>query len=426
MGENSMNGFINIVSGFSQSAIDALKIQADSLYITESWTEIAVTTSQLTAYDMSSLTEQTKFLVSDGTISSTFNVSGNTVPVWINAVNQNGVTFTNEVNLNSDDITLSNVEFTGDNAQFGVSADDCRITKCTFDEAGVPYWVRCTTAHRLEIDHNTFQNQRSGVSVAAFALWSYADDAVPASYHVHHNYFVDMLPSTVIQPRLRASITDDVGLGENNGDDPVGWNFGRDEWKDDETIIEHNYFLRVAKPMNGKMNYLIFRNNTSEDCTIRSNFRAGKGSTSNGNYFLNSNGFDIDDKDHTIYNNYHLGSDGTGAIQISNGGYNGSLTNYREAATNVNCHNNYLDTIDRGYYFGLKIDSEGYDDQYPSGVTINSFGKNVTTFIYVNPATSPMGNMTTTPNDTDTATSWDMSGQYTNADVLDGTVGAGV
>lgn len=420
-----MNGFTNIVNGFSQAAIDALKTQADALYITEEWTEIEVNTSQLTAYDMSSLTSATKFLVSNGTVSFTFNVGGNTVPVWIEAVNQNGVTFTNEVNLNSDDITLSNVKFTGDNAQFGVSADDCRITKCTFDEAGVPYWVRCTTAHRLEIDHNTFQNQRDGVSEVAIALWSYGDDVVPAAYHVHHNYFVDMLPSTCIQPRLRATSTNDVGLGEDFGNLP-GWDFGRNEWKDDETIIEHNYFLRAEKPMNGKMNNLIFRNNTTEDCPRRSNFRAGKGSIAHDNYFLNSNGFDVADKNHTVYNNYHLGSDSLGAIQISNGGYGGNLLNYKEAATDVNCYNNYLDTMDRGYYFGLKIDSEGFDDQYPSGVTINSFGKDVVGFIHVNSATSPMGNMTTTPNDTDTATSWDMSGVYDATDVANGTVGAGV
>ncbi len=412
-----------VVESSTSTVTDRL---ASSAGCTDSYAAtVSVNSASALASAVSNASVSTKIIVSDGTYGAV-TLNGNSAAVCVEAANQNQAIFSSGIKLAGNNIVLSKLKITGNSSLVEVTGNDCRITLTTFDNAGKPYYIKTSNNFRTEIDHSTMKNLASGLSIALIFMSSYADDAAPSKHYIHHNYFVDLNPETVIQNRLRISHTDDTGLGEDFGQ--PGWNFGRDEYKNDEFVMENNYFLRTKKPINAKMNGTILRNNTFRDCE-RLNFRAGKDGILENNYFIGSGGIDVIDKNHVIRNNYFeaTNSRNLGAIQISNGGYNGSLNNFREAATNVSVTGNYIKDTTRGIYFGLKIDTEGYRDLAPEGSVINNTFVNVDAPIHINTSGEPlMQNMTTTPNNTTQDPGWDMSGAYDSTDVSSGIVGSGI
>ncbi len=405
-------------------------------------TTVNVNNTSSLASAVTNASTPTRIILANGNYSSDMILKGNSAAVCIEAVNQNQAVVTKKIEVRGTNITLSKIKFTGVDASIITTkdADDLRITKCTFDNAGKPTHLTSNGSLRLEIDHNTFKNfdhTSSDTTNILLKMHTYADDPEPAAHKIHHNYFKDITTVRLsnfatMQIRLRRSHTQVVGLGEHPhayGETDNGWNFGREEWKMDDSFISYNYFDNCADPVNSKINGLTISHNTIRNSHGKINLRAGKQSTITNNYIFGDGKFDglsIHDRNHIITNNYieNIPSPDAG-IKITNGGMLSSVNKY-EPTENITCTGNYIKDMPRGIYFGLKIDALGGDDLPPSGDAINNTFVNVDAPIHINTHGEPlMDNMTTTLNNTTTDPGWDISGAYNSTDATSGIVGAG-
>lgn len=344
-----MNGFVDIVNGFSQVDIDELVIDADNLYL-NNWTVDDTQTMSTLAFAVSNVSEPTKFILSDEIYNGTIVLDGNAHSVWIIAENSMGVTLNGTTTFSGNNITFENFLMTGTgegvdgilDGGINVHGNDIRITRCRFDDLKRRnYLVAEDTAERLEISYCDFLNKNNNLDAGVSPgtpLRLYASKGVDSkshNHHIHHNLFQN-IPEGVngngyecIHPYCHED--DDAGLNDS-------WNVP--EATDHGMLIEYNLFDNVngeGELISIKANTISFNYNTINANSSGSvSIRHARDCTVHGNTIYDST-IRANAYGHTITNNFLVDQVTNEGIFLV-GGLAGTATptyNYRQTETTL-------------------------------------------------------------------------------------------
>lgn len=240
------------------------------------------------------------------------------------------------------------VEFRGSNGE----ATNSRLTNSAivdYNPTSIDtryFWVSLY-GQSNRVDHNLFSGQNhSGVTVT---VWR---DSPTADLHqIDNNYFAD-------RPQ-----------GNDNGFETIRIGTGAEALSDSFTLVENNLFERVdgeIEIISGKSGNNTYRYNTFRESAGTLTLRHGHGSTVEGNFFLGegkgqSGGVRVIGENHTLINNYFSGLDGRadGAISISAGVPNASLSSYPQVKNALIAHNTIIDVNAAAVTFDDGLGSKG-------------------------------------------------------------------
>ncbi len=138
------------------------------------------------------------------------------------------------------------------------------------------------TSQNNIIENNRFEHSLSmGIQV-----WCWDDDTNNTDNIIRNNHFLDHIGYEVLQ----------LGQGSNSA------------FVDQRTLVENNLFENITMQdpelISCKTSKNIIRHNTFRNCNSMLVLRTGAGTIVDGNWFLNSHGIRIHDRDHVIINNY--------------------------------------------------------------------------------------------------------------------------
>jgi hypothetical protein len=199
-------------------------------------------------------------------------------------------------------VTIRGFKFTHavGTVQVRAGTHHCRLTRNVFELTGEGRYL-LVSGDDAEIDHNTFQNKKTGGPM--FSIHGPGRIGMAQRTHVHHNLFQDY-----------------TSIGRNGGETLQVGLSGK-SLTDAHSIVEQNLFLRCNgenEAISNKSCANIYRYNTFRDMVGELTLRHGNRCEVYGNYFFNTHGLRFFGDDHKIYSNYFEGCDP--ALQIGNGG----------------------------------------------------------------------------------------------------------
>ncbi len=369
----------------------------------------------------------TKIVMANGTYTSSMILSGNSAPVCIQASTQNQAQMQNKITLSGNNITIDGFLLNGSNGRVYNTGTDNRVTKCTWDDSDAAYWIESLgDAFRFEIDSNTFKNKTNNPNISRgtlLRLETYTTETTPSAYHIHHNYFYNILRGSgahgweTIQLRNNHTATDWSGPSEHGYSGPLGDN--------QNIIIEYNLFEEAngeSELISVKTHGVTINNNTFKNSYGGILLRQGHNTHVHNNYIIGnagsgSGGIQFYGSNQHIHHNYieKVTMQYASAIEALNGGDNGE--EYLWPALNHNVHDNYITDCDYGMQYGRNVPGP---DIAPSGSFINNtvVGISSSKAIYINSGAPMMDDVTISPNTTtNTPPGWDMSGVLSKDDV---------
>ena len=280
---------------------------AATVYVSNA-TDLATACSTATGGDKIIVTEN---------ISTSVSLTGNGSsgnPIVIKAEVMNEITFSNEVSITGDYITLNGFNFNS-SGRINIEGSYNRITKCIIDNSTQTNWVYVHfNCREIEIDHCLFQNKRNDINgrLGPLLRVNIADNSINEKHYIHHNHFRNVYEGY-------ANNYETVQLEASEKRNTV----------DDSIRVEYNYFDNCDNLGNGegeivsvKTSGNIFRYNVFYNCGGSLVFRHGNRNTAEGNYFLGNNrddsqGIRIQGTDHKIINNYFANVKGKYALAFN-------------------------------------------------------------------------------------------------------------
>lgn len=216
-----MIGFFNSSGTFSLAASQALQNNAYAKYIASGpepeWNEVTLSLQQLNDYDMTTLTDQTKFIIrNESNYTSSVTIEETQYPIWITAQNPLEVHMRDalKINPNADDVKIQGFLFDGLNSRMESRGDRTHVTRCKFDGTngcggradrgdGNPDWFRWIifqstsvypdnpelwTGKDGEVSYCEFYNWIPTYALSSVFMFSYRDGHV-YNHSIHHNWF---------------------------------------------------------------------------------------------------------------------------------------------------------------------------------------------------------------------------------------------
>jgi uncharacterized repeat protein (TIGR02543 family) len=144
------------------------------------------------------------------------------------------------------------------------------------------------TSQNNVIEYNRFDS----IVNIGIQVWAWDTDNSNTGNIIRYNYFVNHYTFELLQ------------LGQG----------GASAFVDQYTVVEHNLFENIdmedPELISSKTSFNHIRYNTFRNCRSMLVLRTGQSSTVEGNWFLNSHGIRVHDKNHLIINNYIEGNAG--------------------------------------------------------------------------------------------------------------------